>query len=315
MSQLINYPFLAAMVFNTPLYATPEVLASVKSVLIPRITGKADIDFSNVDLGKLSGESMRLNDEEREASQLRVVNKVAIIPVHGVLVSRRGAIDDTCSELVSYERLRTQITVALNNELVEEIALDFHTGGGSAMGCLECANFIRQSASTKPITAIVNFAAYSAGYFLASACSRIVCSPTGGVGSVGVIMETFEVSKWEDEMGIKYNTFYRGAHKNDGSPHEPISDSAAAEINSRLDITYDQFVGFVAESRGIEKQSVIDTQARLLTPNEALSINFIDEILPAQDAINTIAEKYISSPVSAPSIGVRASAMNIESQL
>jgi ClpP class serine protease len=128
-------------------------------------------------------------------------------------------------------------------------------------------------------------------------------------------METFEVSKWEGEMGIKYNTFYRGDHKNDGNPHEHMSDSAAAEINAKLDITYDQFVASVAEHRGLEKQAVIDTQAKLFTPEQALSISFIDEIMPAQDAINAIAQKYTRSPVAAASVGLRASAMNLESQL
>lgn len=124
---MINYPHIAAMVFNTPLYATPEVVASVKAVLIPRLTGRQlpdthlDVDSSQ----PINGQAMQLSDEEREVQNMCIVGKVAVIRVHGVLVARRGTIDSACTELISYERLRTQISAALKHELVEEIVLDF----------------------------------------------------------------------------------------------------------------------------------------------------------------------------------------------
>ena len=306
---MINYPHVAAMVFNTPLYATPEVIASVKAVLMPRLTGmKLD---SGEQSDKTTMNLLSSSAEKQELQYMNICNKVAIIPIHGVLVSRRGTIDDACSELVSYERLRVQISAALNHSDVSEIVLDMHTGGGMAMGCKELADFIFESRSIKPFTAMVNFAAYSAGYFIAAACNKIICSPTGGVGSVGVIMETYEVSAWENEVGIKYNTFYRGARKNDASPHEPLTEEAAAEIDKRLDLSYSQFVSSVARYRGIEEQAVIDTQAKLFTADDALMAKLIDEISPAQEAINSLASAYAIEPPM-PSIGIRAKLIDMQ---
>jgi signal peptide peptidase SppA len=305
---MINYPHIAAMVFNTPLYATAEVVASVKSVLIPRLTG-AKLDESEKSI-ESTVSMLSSSAEKRELQQMNISNNVAIIPIHGVLVSRRGTIDNSCSELVSYERLRTQISAALSHSDVSEIVLDMHTGGGMAMGCKELADFIYQSRSIKPITAVINFAAYSAGYFIASACSKVVCSPTGGVGSIGVIMETYEVSVMESEAGIKYRTFYRGAHKNDASPHEPLTEEAAFEIDKRLDISYSQFVSSIALYRNLDEKIVTDTQARLLSSDEALESKFIDEISPAQEAINSIASSYINEKPM-PTIGIRAKAIDL----
>lgn len=284
---LINYPHIAAMVFNTPLYATPDIVQAVKTVLEPRLLGRAHELPESLSMGG--------DDESREMQRLTVVGRLAIIPVHGILTARGGGIDAACREILSYEKLRTQIQAALRHELVEEIVLDFHTGGGAAMGCHELANFIRASTEVKPITALVNFAAYSAGYFLAAACSRIVCSPTAGVGSIGVILETYEVSRMEEEAGIKFNTFYRGDHKNDGSPHEPITDQAVAEISARLDDAYATFTEAVAEYRGMQVTSVVDTQARLFSAQAGLSAGLIDEIAPAQEAIDGIAQRYTQS--------------------
>ncbi|MFP1683347.1 S49 family peptidase [Alloalcanivorax sp. C16-1] len=302
---MINYPHIASLVFGTPLYATPDLVRAVKTALEPRMLGRARDLPDELSMG---------DDESREMKRLRVVGRLAIIPVHGILTARAGQIDANCQEILSYERLRSQLQAALDHELVEEIVLDFHTGGGAAMGCKELGDFIRAATAIKPITALVNFAAYSAGYFLASACSRIVCSPTGGVGSIGVIIETYEMSRWENEIGITFNTFYRGSHKNDCSPHEPITDAAVAEINVRLDEAYSTFTTSVAEYRGIELDDVIGTEARLFSPQEALGLKLIDEIAPAQDALNTIAQRY-SSPPPGRRVGARARAIDLNCQL
>ncbi|OWV29461.1 S49 family peptidase [Halomonas campaniensis] len=312
MHAMINYPHIASMVFKTPLYATPTLVQAVRNVLEPRLLGRAnDLPQS---LGMESGSS-----EDREMQRLQVSGRIAVIPVHGVLVARRGHITAACEELLSYERLRSQITAALKHEMVEEIALDFHTGGGHAMGCKELADFIRASTAIKPITAIVNFAAYSAGYYLASACSRIVASPTAGVGSIGVIIETYEVSRMEQEMGITFNTYYRGAHKNNGSPHEPITDQAVQEINGMLDVAYSEFTESVSSFRGLDVSAIVDTEARLFRPKEALALKLIDEIAPAQDAIDTISQRYTRNTGTTPrnnrSIRAQARAFDTSCQL
>lgn len=312
MHAMINYPHIASMVFNTPLFATPTLVQAVRSVLEPRLLGRANDMPQSLGLDSGSG-------EDREMQRLQVSGRIAVIPVHGVLVARRGHINAACEELLSYERLRSQITAALKHEMVEEIVLDFHTGGGHAMGCKELADFIRASTAIKPITALVNFAAYSAGYYLASACSKIIASPTAGVGSIGVIIETYEVSRMEQEMGITFNTYYRGDHKNNGSPHEAITDQAVQEINNMLDGAYSEFTESVASFRGLGVSAVVDTQARLFRPQEGLSLKLIDEIAPAQDAIDTIAQRYTSNTGTTPrnnrSIRAQARALNTSCQL
>ncbi|RUR43361.1 S49 family peptidase [Vreelandella populi] len=312
MHAMINYPHIASMVFNTPLFATPTLVQAVRSVLEPRLLGRAhDLPQS---LGMDSG-----GDEAREAQRVNQGARITVIPVHGVLVARRGHITAACEELVSYELLRNQISAALRNDSIEEIFLDFHTGGGHAMGCKELADFIRASTAIKPITAIVNFAAYSAGFYLAAACSRIIASPTAGVGSIGVIIETYEVSRWEEEIGIKYNTYFRGDHKNNGSPHEPITDQAVQEINGMLDNSYAEFTESVASYRNLEVSAIVDTQARLFRPKDALSLGLIDEIAPAQDVINAAVERYTSNPSTTPrnnrSIRAQARALDASCQL
>ncbi|WP_407257898.1 S49 family peptidase [Klebsiella quasipneumoniae] len=83
---------------------------------------------------------------------------------------------------------------------INEIVLDINSGGGAAVGCKAGRLHLSVSATPKPITAIVNYSAYSAAYFIASAC-KIIVSQTSGVGSIGVIMEHLDTSKMEEKWG------------------------------------------------------------------------------------------------------------------
>jgi len=55
----------------------------------------------------------------------------------------------------------------------------------------------------------------------------------GAVGSVGVVVLHAEDSKFNDEQGFKY-TYVSKATGSRGNPHEPLSERAEKDIQSRL---------------------------------------------------------------------------------
>lgn len=248
------------------------------------------------------------------AEQVQPTGGVAVIPVHGILVPRRGQITAMCSELTSYERIRGQLQAALNDPSISEIVLDINSGGGAAVGCKELADYIYQSRDTKPITAIVNYSAYSAAYFIASACSKIIVSQTSGVGSIGVIMEHLDTSKMEEKMGLTFTTIYRGDNKNNGTQHEPLSEESLGMFQGMIDEMYETFTGSVAEYRGLNQQAVIDTQAGLYFGPGAVSAGLADEVSDPQAAINAIAAKY-QQPRQKTSIQMQAAAMDLQTKM
>lgn len=305
---IINLPHLADQVFGVPHYATRQMMDAVKAVLVPRIQG---IGAPGID--------MAIQPEDAQSQEAQQPGGIAVVPVQGILVPRRGQITAACTELTSYERIRAQIQMALNDPSVSEIVLDINSGGGAAVGCKELADFIFQSRDTKPITAIVNFGAYSAAYFIASACSSVIVSQTSGVGSIGVIMEHMETSRLEDELGMKFTTIYRGDNKNNGSQHEPLTEQALSMFQSMIDTMYETFTSSVAEYRGLSQQAVIDTQAALYFGADAVSAGLADEMSDPQSAINAIAAKYRTPaqptvPQKSQSVRVRAAAMNQQVQ-
>lgn len=311
MSKLINYPHLASMAFGVPLYVTQEVLAGVKSLLMPRMLGN-QLDIMAADDLPDVLEPKQL--EARGESKYRIEG-LAVIPLHGILVARRGQIDNTCTELTSYEWARSQIATALADERVKEVVLDINSGGGMAVGCKELAEYIYSKRGVKPITALVNFSAYSAAYFIASACSKVVVSESGGCGSVGVIMEHMEVSKWEEQIGLNFTTFYRGDRKKDGTPHEPLSDGAMTAIDHRMDQAYELFTSSVARYRGLSDEQIKATEAALYSGPEAVANGLADELANPQDYLNGLAASVAKSGKPAQSIGLRARAIELQNQL
>lgn len=296
----INYPRIAEMAFNTPLLATAHLSNVIESFLAPRVLGRINEKENNQ---KLSAEQISaqepapipLGDPEKG-------DRIVVVPVHGILVPRRGLITDTCEEVMSYELLRSQIQKALNDESVLEIVLDINSGGGTAQAAFECAEFIYQARSIKPIRAIINFNAYSGAYLIAAACTEIIISDTAGVGSVGVYQKRLDLTKAYDDAGYKVHTFHRGATKVYFHPDVEMSEEERAHTETNIEKTYQKFVGAIVKYRNMSIEEVTATEADTYDGQAAIDLKLADRLATPQDAINQIAQGAIQRS-SAPTIG------------
>jgi len=297
----INYPRIAEMAFNTPLLATAHLANLIESFLAPRV------------LGQINGQTS--TDEQISAQDVAPIplgdpekgERLVVIPVHGILVPRRGTITDTCAEVMSYELLRSQLQKALNDESVLEIVLDINSGGGTAQAAFECAEFIYQARSIKPIRAIINFNAYSGAYLIAAACTEIIISDTAGVGSIGVYQKRLDMTKAYDDAGFKVHTFHRGATKVYFHPDVEMSDEERAHTEKNIELTYQKFVGAIVKYREMSTEQVIATEADTYDGQAAIDLKLADRLATPQDAINQIAKSAVQRS-SAPIIGRRIQA-------
>ena len=76
------------------------------------------------------------------------------------------------------------------------------------------------------------------------------------------------------------------------------------------------FTTSVAEYRGLDVEAVIATEARVFSAKDALALKLIDEVAPAQDAVNAIAASYRQTEQGgARRISAQAHALNTQCQL
>ena len=303
------------MLFNQPLLVTPELL----DLAVRWANQTMNLNIVNVGPADQlidSRESDRLALAEDTRRQTIAQTGIQVVDVHGVLVSR-GSHMDPCEQMTSYEGLRRELRQAIADPLVEHVVLDIDSPGGAAVGAFELAADIRAMAQQKPITGVVNFMAYSGGYLIASACSDIVVSQTSGVGSIGVIASHLDRSQMNEKMGVKVTTVYRGAHKNDLTPHEPISEQSLKVLDEIVDESYRLFTTSVADYLGISVQQVIDTQAGLYRGQAAINAGLAHRLQSPQHAVDEISRAVALNRANRQTgrVSVRAAALNLQTQL
>lgn len=317
----------ASLLFNQPLLTTPDML----DMAVRWANQTMSLNIVNLNMGGAGADpKLFYDDEDYQAQQDRREEQrraaiaqtgVEVIPVHGVLVSR-GSHLNACETMTSYEGLRAALNQAVADPMVEHIVLDIDSPGGSAVGAFELAADIRAATKIKPITGLVNFMAYSGGYLIAAACTDVVVSLTSGVGSIGVIASHMDRSKMIEGMGVKVTTVFAGAHKNDLSPNEPITDQSLQVLNEIVQESYQLFTTHVAEYRGRDVTDIIATEAGCYRGATAIAVGLADRLESPQLAVDNLSKAVALSRAQRQGgvqarqrISVQASAFAIQSQL
>lgn len=265
---------LASRLFGTPLLIARPKLDVILSVLGPRL-GLPDTQ-TNVAL-----------PPTRTAKPIQP--GMAVIPVYGTLVKRTLGLE-AASGLTSYAQIADDIDAALKDPAVDGILLDIDSPGGEASGVFELAEHIRKASETKPVWAHANDSAFSAAYAIASAANRITLSKTAGVGSIGVIALHVDQSQHDAKEGLTYTAIYAGSHKNDLSPHQPLTESAHDALQSEVDRLYGMFVSQVAEMRSLDPKKVIGTEAGLFFGDNAIEVGLADDVGTFEQTLAAFAE-------------------------
>lgn len=202
-------------------------------------------------------------------------NGVAFIPVWGTLINRFGW---ACPFLTGYNYVSNALSSALADSRVKGILFDVDSYGGEAQGCMEVGDEIFAARNEKPIVAVANSNALSAGYAIASSASRLTTMQSGRAGSVGVLLVHVDISGYLEKSGTKITILREGEHKADGNSYEPLSKDVRKDLQAMLGKCMDRFVALVSRNRGMSAESVRETEARVYEGAEALDVGFIDAV-------------------------------------
>ena len=269
---------LASRLYGTPLLIARPKLDVILSVLGSRI-GLHDLALPDLDMAI---PALRPANAPRPGG-------IAVIPVVGTLVKRAMGIQ-AASGLMSYDEIDDRLDAALADPQIGGILLDLDSPGGEASGVFELAARIRAASAIKPIWAHANDAAYSAAYAIAAACQRLTLSQTAGVGSIGVIALHVDQSVRDAKDGLHYTAVYAGGHKNDFSPHEPLTPQASTALQGEVDRLYAIFATQVAAMRGLDEDAVRATEAGVFYGEQAVTAGLADAVLPLEQVLAEFTE-------------------------
>lgn len=176
-----------------------------------------------------------------------------------------------------YSAIRAQVKQALSDPSVKTVDLLIDSPGGSVIGLPETADTIFQANRTKPVRAFVTGIAASAAYWLASQASTISLTPSGEVGSVGVLDLHVNVSKALDSAGIEITPIVSDPKKTERAPFTALSDDAKAYAQQGVDAWYQDFLNAIRRGRGARAHAGSTFGGgRMLRAPDALCAGMVD---------------------------------------
>lgn len=182
-------------------------------------------------------------------------------------------------------KLLEAVRAAGKDNSVKALIVSINSPGGSVSGGESLYRAIAGVAEKKPVVAVMHGLAASAGYMVALPANRVFASDVTITGSIGVLLQTGEVSGLLEKLGITADAITSGPLKDQPSLTRPLTPSGREALKAIVLDMYDQFVGMVAAGRHMEPDAVRAlADGRAYTGRQALKLGLIDAIGDEQDA-------------------------------
>lgn len=259
------------------------------SMLLGCFTGCAPLRFSV--------EATAAHDELTETVVLGEggwgTEKIALIDVSGLIADmRRPGLLASGENPV--DRFAESLRKAELDSRVKAVVLRINSPGGAVTATdVMYRELMRFRATTgKPVVVLMADVAASGGMYLACGGDRIIAYPTTVTGSIGVIMQTFNVSEGMRRIGIRAEAITSGPNKALASPFEPAAEEHRVILQAMVDEFYAQFRAVVLERRpGLSADQIARvTDGRVVTGRDAAAIGLVDATGDLHDAFETARE-------------------------
>lgn len=162
---------------------------------------------------------------------------------------------------------------------IKAVLLNINSPGGAFAPSFEISNAIKELNKEKPVIAYASGTMASGSYLSGVWANKIYANKGSFIGSIGVIMQGYNIEELASKIGIKDQVVKAGEFKEAGTIMRPWSESERQSLQDLVDKSYDLFVSEVATARKLNKNDEnLWANARVFLPDEALNLGLIDEI-------------------------------------
>ncbi len=207
---------------------------------------------------------------------------LAIVPVQGSLIDGYAGWLSMFG-ITGYGEITDALLAAAADNDVTAILLDVRSGGGAVSGVQAVADLVDKLGNFKPVMAHVTNAGASAAYWVMAPASSISLDNSSLVGSIGVMQIHTSYSRQLETDGVDKTIVRSGEYKALGTPFEPLSGPAKAEMQGQVDDLAGIFKAHVAKHRNI---SAADTgDGRVYLGKRAITAGLADKVQTRDQAI------------------------------
>ncbi|MHB2026022.1 MAG: signal peptide peptidase SppA [Elusimicrobiota bacterium] len=225
-----------------------------------------------------------------DRASLGANNGVGWLPVHGPIYNSD---DGRPWASGGVEQWTKRLRELAREPGVKAIVLDINSPGGSVGAVQEFYSQIERVRREKhiPIVALFDDVAASGGYYIASACDRIVAHPGTLTGSIGVIFPISNFQGLFKKIGYQMTPIKSGRFKDIGSPARSLTAAEKNLLQNLVSDAYDQFLSAVSAGRGISKENLKPlADGRIFSGRQALGVRLVDQLGDSTDAVHLAAK-------------------------
>ena len=208
--------------------------------------------------------------------------KVGVVKIEGIIKS-----SDT------YLKLLDKLEKDRN---VKAVVLRVDSPGGIVGACQEIHDKVKEISQKKPVVVSMGSIAASGGLYISVPATKIVANPGTITGSIGVILQSYNVKQLADRIGIKVITVKSGKFKDLLNPFREPDEKTLQILQALIDDSYNQFVKAVAEGRKLPVEKVKKfADGRIFTGRQAKELGLVDELGNFDRAVE-VARELSKSP-------------------
>ncbi|QSR84133.1 signal peptide peptidase SppA [Methylacidimicrobium sp. B4] len=214
--------------------------------------------------------------------------KIVLIRLQGLIAREEpGQFSDSMIEDITL-----QLRQARDDRRVKAILLAINSPGGEVDASDVLYHELERVRRVKPIVVYMESVAASGGYYAAMGASYLMANDLSLTGSIGVILQTFNVKDLLDKIGVKALTLKSGKMKDILNPTREMTPEEQAYVQGLINASYDRFVGIVSQERhlDLEQLKVRWADGRILSGAMALQAKLIDELGYFEDAVDKCKE-------------------------
>ncbi|MEN3014013.1 MAG: signal peptide peptidase SppA [Endomicrobiia bacterium] len=204
--------------------------------------------------------------------------KIALIEISGEIFYAPGTqsfLRKDASYIISRLKSLTE------REDVKGILIKINSPGGSVAAVQDIYNYIMELKKkyNKPFVCYIQELCASGGYYVASACDRIISSEGSVIGSIGVILQVGNINELLKKIGVKIEVIKSSRYKDIGSIYRDMLPEEKQILENIVNSAYEQFIAAIAKGRGLSKEQVLQfSDGRIFIASQAKQLFMIDEV-------------------------------------
>lgn len=194
-----------------------------------------------------------------------------LIPAVGI-IEITGPIDDSMEYLDIIKQFE-------EDDRVHAVVIRLDSPGGKVGPSQEIYEAVQRLKTKKPVVASMGSVSASGAYYIACAADTIYALSGTITGSIGVILEFFDVTEGLQKLGVSSQSITGGELKAAGSPLRHMTDKERTYFQELARDVHDQFKDEVSKSRRIQRTKLEEyADGRVFTGRQALSVGLIDKL-------------------------------------